>query len=114
LFASVSPHASRKFSANHPRQLIGRVEQHLPSILPKTPTLSEDLGWRPIITSWLERRVAAAAASGAAAAAVQEARDLAGVVGKLVERYMEAALEFKRLNCRCVTPHGEPGFPPRC
>jgi dynein heavy chain len=80
----------------------------------------EDLGWRPIVTSWLERRAAQAAdggtgggmdltvnssssagvGGGAAGADVQEAREVAGIVARLVERYMEAALEYKRHNCR--------------
>lgn len=85
---------------------------------------SEDLGWRPIVASWLARRVAAACsgagamplAGGVVEAAVPakdgapagvkesqevaEAREVSGVVAKLMERYMEAALEFKRRNCR--------------
>ena len=43
---------------------------------------------------------AAGSVSTAGASAVQEARDLSALVLKLVERYMEVALEFKRLNCR--------------
>ncbi len=50
----------------------------------------EDLGWRPFVTSWL----AARAAQGGQAAAVVEQ------VTRHVERYMEAALEYKRLNCK--------------
>lgn len=62
----------------------------------------EDLGWRPIISSWLERRVAAAgaAAGGPGGAGVQEAKEMVMLVGKLVDRYVDAALEFKRHNCK--------------
>lgn len=52
----------------------------------------EDLGWRPFITSWL---AAKAVAPGGDPAVVD-------TVSKLVDKYMEAALEHKRLHCRCV------------
>ncbi len=52
----------------------------------------EDLGWRPFITSWL---AAKAAAPGGDPAVVD-------TVSKLVDKYMEPALEHKRLHCRCV------------
>jgi dynein heavy chain len=60
----------------------------------------EDLGWRPLVSSWLERRCAAGPAAGPAEG--QEERELAALLGKLVERYMESALEFKRRNCRWI------------
>jgi dynein heavy chain len=59
----------------------------------------EDLGWRPLVSSWLERRAAAGTAAGGPGGA-EEGREAAALLGKLVERYMEAALEFKRRNCR--------------
>jgi dynein heavy chain len=61
----------------------------------------EDLGWRPMVASWLERRAAAAAAGGDAGAA-EEAREMGVVLARLVERYVEPALEHKRRQCRCA------------
>lgn len=64
----------------------------------------EDLGWRPFVASWLAAKAAAAggapdgAGGGGGRAAL--AALVAGQLAKLVERYVEAALEFKRLNCR--------------
>ncbi|GIM07381.1 hypothetical protein Vretimale_11536 [Volvox reticuliferus] len=54
----------------------------------------EDLGWRPFITSWL---AAKAAAPGAEPTVLD-------TVAKLVDKYMEAALEHKRLLCRELVP----------
>lgn len=51
----------------------------------------EDLGWRPFITSWLAAKASAPAAESA----------VLDIVAKLVDKYMEAALEHKRLLCRC-------------
>jgi len=45
----------------------------------------EDLGWRPIITSWLATKADKLVVDG---------------LNRLLDRYMEAALEYKRLNCR--------------
>jgi hypothetical protein len=77
-------------------------------------SLTEDIGWRPFVNSWLERHAGAAAAASTGGAATdtaeaQEARELAGLVGRLVDRYVEAALEFKRRNCRWVRLGGRPG-----
>lgn len=62
----------------------------------------EDLGWRPFIASWL----AAKAAAGGSTAAETPAgggtleQQVVGHLGKHIERYLEAALEHKRLHCR--------------
>jgi dynein heavy chain len=70
----------------------------------------EDLGWRPFITSWLAAMAveagtqagspaeAGAGATGAGGSGV--GRQVAGLLGKLINRYMEAALEYRRLQCR--------------
>jgi dynein heavy chain len=70
----------------------------------------EDLGWRPYITSWLAAKAGAAATAGgvaepaaAAAAAGTVEQQLVTQLNKLIERYMDAALEYKRLHCRRVT-----------
>lgn len=77
----------------------------------------EDLGWRPFITSWLATKSAAAAsggigpgkgavaASGAAPAAGAPGvgsigQQVAGLLAKHIEKYIDAALEYKRLHCR--------------
>lgn len=44
----------------------------------------EDLGWAPFVKSWLQRKEGA----------------MAEMVGRLVEKYVGAALEFRRRNCR--------------
>jgi len=70
----------------------------------------EDLGWRPYITSWLAAKTAGAVAAGSASAEVAAgstggsgpAAQVVGLLGKLIERYMEAALECRRLHCRQV------------
>lgn len=70
----------------------------------------EDLGWRPYITSWLAAKTVGAAAGGIASAEAAAgstggsgpAAQVAGLLGKLIERYMEAALECRRLHCRQV------------
>lgn len=50
---------------------------------------TEDLGWQPFVTSWLERKTDAAM--------VQTLR-------RMVDKYMGATLEFKRLNCAESVP----------
>lgn len=64
----------------------------------------EDLGWKPFILSWLAGKTAAAAvdAAGAAPAAgrVNVGQQVVNMLSKHIERYMDAALESKRLQCR--------------
>lgn len=48
----------------------------------------EDLGWRPFITSWL---------------ATKSDAQLVEQLSKHIEKYMDAALEYKRLNCRSAS-----------
>jgi dynein heavy chain len=64
----------------------------------------EDLGWRPFITSWLAAKAAADEAAGGADAGVAGGASLAqqvvALLSKHIERYMDAALEYKRLQCR--------------
>lgn len=65
----------------------------------------EDLGWRPFIASWLASKAAQAAAGGstadpAAGAGGTLEQQVVGHLGKHIERYIEAALEYKRLHCR--------------
>jgi dynein heavy chain len=68
----------------------------------------EDLGWRPYITSWLAAKSGAAATAGSGADPAAAAPATAGSIEqqlvaqltKLIERYMDAALEYKRLHCR--------------
>jgi hypothetical protein len=76
----------------------------------------EDLGWRPFVSSWLAAKLAPDAATAAAAGGegaggevaaapagcAELAQQLVGQLTKHVDRYLDAALEFKRLNCRCV------------
>jgi len=69
----------------------------------------EDLGWKPYITSWLASKSAAAlatettASSGLGTAVPNSvAQQVVNLLSKHIERYMEAALEHKRLNCRFV------------
>ncbi|CAG9464381.1 unnamed protein product [Pedinophyceae sp. YPF-701] len=54
----------------------------------------EDLGWRPYVTSWLQRPVRG------------EQRDpqVVEIVQRLVDKYIEASLEHKRLNCSELVP----------
>lgn len=71
---------------------------------------TEDLGWRPFVDSWLDARAAGARAAVATAAGsgevdAQEAalqQQVAGLLGKLVDQYLEPALEHRRLHCRCA------------
>lgn len=49
----------------------------------------EDLGWRPFVTSWLNKK----------ATEPHPSPQLVEPLSKLIEKHMEAALEFKRLNC---------------
>jgi hypothetical protein len=49
----------------------------------------EDLGWRPYITSWLATKAAAEPV-------------LADLVSKHIDKYLEAALEHKRLHVSCL------------
>lgn len=44
----------------------------------------EDLGWTPFVKSWLQKKEV----------------QMAEMVSKLVEKYVDAALEFRRRNCR--------------
>lgn len=79
----------------------------------------EDLGWKPFISSWLASKLAAAAAAPrdnavttapaagpdanaapAASAAAMLVPQVVSMLQKLVDRYMDAALEHKRLHCR--------------
>lgn len=64
----------------------------------------EDLGWRPFIASWLAGKAAAAAAAAGGSNGAQSGGSLGEqVVSQLtkhIERYLDAALEFTRLNCR--------------
>jgi dynein heavy chain len=68
----------------------------------------EDLGWRPFITSWLAAKAAAAgdeaagAADAAAAGGASLAQQVVALLSKHIDRYMDAALEYKRLQCRCA------------
>lgn len=76
----------------------------------------EDLGWRPFITSWLAAKTAGAPPRTASAPSVDAAaaagvgggpssalaQQVVGLLAKLLERYLDAALEYKRLHCRCV------------
>ena len=50
----------------------------------------EDLGWRPFVTSWMNAK--------------QREPVLVDTLWKLIDKYMEAALEFKRLNCKETLP----------
>jgi dynein heavy chain len=59
----------------------------------------EDLGWRPFIASWLASKATPAAADQGAAGVTLE-QQVVGHLGKHIERYMEATLEYKRLHCR--------------
>jgi hypothetical protein len=45
----------------------------------------EDLGWRPFITSWMAHKSEAV---------------LVDTLNRLIDKYMEAVLEHKRLHCR--------------
>lgn len=60
----------------------------------------EDLGWRPYITSWLAAKTAGSVAAEGAPAASAADQQAVGHLSKLIERYMDAALEYKRLHCR--------------
>lgn len=66
---------------------------------------AEDLGWRPVVASWLARRAgeAAAAAGGgdtaAGKAAAKEAGKVTALVARLVEQHLDAALDHKRRHC---------------
>jgi dynein heavy chain len=69
----------------------------------------EDLGWRSFVSSWLAAKTAGgpgvAAGSGvtdavASAPGSSLEQQLVGHLSKLIEQYMDAALEFKRLHCR--------------
>lgn len=68
----------------------------------------EDLGWRPFIMSWLASKAAAAAeevagsADAAAAGGAGLAQQVVALLSKHIDRYMDAALEYKRLQCRCA------------
>lgn len=67
----------------------------------------EDLSWRPFIASWLAAKSSSAAAEGAAGAAAGSGggsigHQVVGLLSKLIDRYMDAALEHKRLHCRQV------------
>jgi hypothetical protein len=66
----------------------------------------EDLGWRPFITSWLAAKAAAEEAAGGAdagaAGGASLAQQVVALLSKHIERYMDAALEYKRLQCRWV------------
>ena len=48
----------------------------------------EDLGWTPFTTSWLQKKEA----------------PMAELLGRLIDKYMEAALDFRRRNCRELVP----------
>eukprot|EP00232_Nephroselmis_pyriformis_P029065 CAMPEP_0182867354 /NCGR_PEP_ID=MMETSP0034_2-20130328/8675_1 /TAXON_ID=156128 /ORGANISM="Nephroselmis pyriformis, Strain CCMP717" /LENGTH=4528 /DNA_ID=CAMNT_0024999703 /DNA_START=83 /DNA_END=13669 /DNA_ORIENTATION=- len=54
----------------------------------------EDLGWAPYVTSWLQRKEAVG----------PENQVLVDTLRKCVDKYIEAATEFKRLNCRELVP----------
>jgi dynein heavy chain len=67
----------------------------------------EDLGWRPFITSWLAAKTAAAAEDAGADAAgatggASLTQQVVALLSKHIDRYMDAALEYKRLQCRCA------------
>ncbi|WIA13292.1 hypothetical protein OEZ85_006876 [Tetradesmus obliquus] len=70
----------------------------------------EDLGWRPFIMSWLASKAAAAAeevagsADAAAAGGAGLAQQVVALLSKHIDRYMDAALEYKRLQCRELVP----------
>lgn len=73
----------------------------------------EDLGWRSFVASWLAAKAAGAGVVAAGTSVVDTAapapgssldQQLVGHLSKLIERYMDAALEFKRLHCRCAQP----------
>lgn len=49
----------------------------------------EDLGWRPIITSWI---------------ATKSEPTLVEALSRLIDKFMEAALEHKRLHCKELVP----------
>ncbi|KAF5831208.1 dynein-1-beta heavy chain, flagellar inner arm I1 complex [Dunaliella salina] len=49
----------------------------------------EDLGWRPYITSWLNKKTVPG---------------MVDMLVKLIDKYMESCLEYKRLNCRELVP----------
>ena len=50
---------------------------------------TEDLGWMPFVTSWLQRK---------------QDTQLVEVLRRMVDKYVGATLEFKRLNCREEVP----------
>ena len=50
----------------------------------------EDLGWRPFVTSWISSK--------------PRDQTLVDLLNKHIDKYMEATLEFKRLNCRELVP----------
>ncbi|WIA33430.1 hypothetical protein OEZ86_006562 [Tetradesmus obliquus] len=70
----------------------------------------EDLGWRPFIMSWLASKAAAAAeevagsADAAAAGGAGLAQQVVALLSKHIDRYMDAALVYKRLQCRELVP----------
>lgn len=49
----------------------------------------EDLGWRPMVTSWM---------------ALKSDPALAETLNKMIDKYVEACLEHKRLNCKELVP----------
>jgi dynein heavy chain len=73
----------------------------------------EDLGWRPFITSWLAAKAAAGAedaaggADAGAAGAASLTQQVVALLSKHIDRYMDAALEYKRLQCRWAGGAGE-------
>lgn len=71
----------------------------------------EDLGWRSFVASWLAAKAAGTGVVAAGSSVMDAAaatpgsslhRQLVGHLSNLIERYMDAALEFKRLHCRCA------------
>lgn len=76
----------------------------------------EDLGWKPFLASWLAAKAAAAVVNDTAAAGLTAAAGVAGAAAssadanlmpqivallqKHIDRYMEAAMEHRRLHCR--------------
>jgi dynein heavy chain len=60
----------------------------------------EDMGWRPYITSWLSAKAAGSNSGATEGAGTAVNQQFVEHLTKLIERYLEAALEYKRLHCR--------------
>jgi dynein heavy chain len=60
----------------------------------------EDMGWRPYITSWLAAKAAGSNSGATEAAATAVDQQIVAHLSKLIDRYLDAALGYKRLHCR--------------